>query len=205
MISDREHTLEGQELINLRLQMRLPLRSFKRQPLPVRTQPRPATTVAVRLMSLGVRPNSSEGMFPLTYRGLKKTGDGRLCHSLVGSGGYPIRRIIWSSSKTQTLCGRATRCSRSYLVFPRLLQAISPRIEVPGHIVFGIAGHLKVRFKATLLVHTSKLYFGSTGSAASQGSERHKKNIRHGTSLLAAVIVLGQTEKKQREVRFPWL
>ncbi len=38
---------------------------------------------------------------------------------------------------------------------------------MPGYIVFGIAGHLKVQFKATLLVRTPKLYLGSTCSAAS--------------------------------------
>lgn len=38
---------------------------------------------------------------------------------------------------------------------------------MPDYIVFGIAGHLKVQFKATLLVRTSKLYLGSTSSATS--------------------------------------
>jgi hypothetical protein len=74
VISDREHALEEQELMDLRPQMRLQLRSLKRQALPVRTQPRPATTVAVRLMSLGVGPNTSEGILPPTYRGQRKTG-----------------------------------------------------------------------------------------------------------------------------------
>jgi len=74
VIYDREHALEDQELMDLRPQMRLQLRSLKRQALPVRTQPRPATTITVRLMSLGVGPNTSEGILPPTYRGQRKTG-----------------------------------------------------------------------------------------------------------------------------------
>jgi hypothetical protein len=88
--SDREHALEDQELMDLRPQMRLQLRSLKRQALPVRTQPRPATTVTVRLMSLGVRPNTSEGVFPRRMEVKEKTGQmplpqsgrlGRVSHS----------------------------------------------------------------------------------------------------------------------------
>ena len=38
---------------------------------------------------------------------------------------------------------------------------------MPGYIVFGIVGQLKMQFKATLLVRISKLHLGPTSSAAS--------------------------------------
>jgi hypothetical protein len=88
--SDREHTLEDQELMDLRPQVRLQLRSLKRQALPVRTQPRPATTVTVRLMSLGVRPNTSEGVFPPTYGGQRKNGADAFATEWSARAGIPF-------------------------------------------------------------------------------------------------------------------
>jgi hypothetical protein len=73
MISDREHALEVPKADQFAPPDPLPLRSLKQRALPAQTQPRPAT-VAVRLMSLGVAPNSLEGTPPLAYKDERKPG-----------------------------------------------------------------------------------------------------------------------------------
>jgi hypothetical protein len=152
--SDREHAPEDQELMDLRPQMRLQLRSLKRQSTPVRTQPRPATTVTVRLMSLGVRPNTSEGVFPPTYGGQRKKRGRRLCHRVVGSGGYPIRGIIGLRLGHSTNLDVGWQVHSVLLIVPCFFQAAT--IDQPWHLdTWSYCLRYSRPFEGTIRSHTS--------------------------------------------------
>jgi hypothetical protein len=120
-------------------------------------------------------------------------------HRLQRLRSYLVRRINRSS-----ILHNSTDSGRMSLDTPDDTMSltgcsISPRVKMLDHSGFGIAARLKVRSKPQFsCTHRSSRYVVPTGPGVFSGV---RKGLRHGKSLLAAVIVWGRPRKSNENFR----